>query len=251
MRGALVVALAAVLVLLTTGASGERPKETVRSTLAGQSVRLSLPGGDVEPKGLVVWFHGQGGNVNDRVDGPWLDALRRDGWAIASSQFHRQSWGNAASTRDTALLLDWAREQTGAEVRVWVAGSMGASIALNAMIHGVEPPPCWYGVKPAIALTEMDEVPGGPGYIKRAYGGAVPADRNPVANVDRLPARTRYRIVSSEEDEWVVWDENTRPLVTGLEARGVETSVLDVEGPHADPSHFSARDLVAFARSCL
>ncbi|MCR6033405.1 hypothetical protein GGQ22_18490 [Nocardioides sp. zg-579] len=250
-----VLGVAAALVvapMLSTGANGGERGEgptTIRSTLAGQSVRLSLPG--PEPKGVVVWFHGQGGNVNDRVDGPWLDALRRDGWAVASSEFHSQSWGNAASTKDTRLLQEWAEKQAGAEVRLWVSGSMGASIALNALTHGVQAPPCWYGVKPALDLTRMDQVPGGPGYIRRAYGGGpVPADRNPIDNVDRLPTETRYRVVSSKQDEWVAYDENTQPLVEQLRSRGADITLLDVKGGHADPSHWNARDLVAYADSC-
>ncbi len=249
-----VLGVAAALVvapMLSTGANGggEKGPTTVRSTLAGQSVRLSLPG--PEPKGVVVWFHGQGGNVNDRVDGPWLDALRRNGWAVASSEFHSQSWGNAASTKDTRLLVEWAEKQAGAKVRLWVSGSMGASIALNALTHGVRAPACWYGVKPALDLTRMEKVPGGPGYIRRAYGGGpVPADRNPIANVDRLPTETRYRVVSSKQDEWVDYAENTRPLVDQLRGRGADISLLDVKGGHADPSHWNARDLVAYADSC-
>ncbi|WKN49747.1 S9 family peptidase [Nocardioides sp. Arc9.136] len=253
----LVVALgvaAAVVVapLLSSGADGgtEEQATTIRSTLAGQSVRLSVPGDD--PKGLVIWFHGQGGGVNDRVDGPWLDALRRDGWAVASSEFHSQSWGNEASTKDTRLLVEWAEKQVGTKARVWVSGSMGASIALNALTHGVKAPACWYGVKPALDLTQMDQVPGGPGYIRRAYGGgSVPADRNPIQNVERLPGETRYRVVSSRQDEWVPWQENTQPLVQQLESRDVAVSVLDVKGGHADPSHWDAADLVSYASSCV
>lgn len=251
MRALLVGMMAVLLVLLNTGASGERPNETVRSGLAGQPVRLSLPAGDTAPKGVVIWFHGQGGNVNDRVDGPWLGALRRDGWAIASSSFHEQSWGNPASTRDAARLVAWAREQTGVPVRLWVAGSMGGAVALNALTHGVEAPPCWYGVKPAIALTRMDHVPGGPGYIRRAFGGRVPLGRNPVRNLDRLPEATRYRIVSSRQDQWVIYAENTKPLVAKLAERGADVTLLAAEGLHDDPSHFNAHDLVEYADSCL
>jgi hypothetical protein len=251
MKAALVTAGALVLVFVTTAASGEHPNETVRSSLAGEQVRLSLPGGDAMPKGLVIWFHGQGGNVNDRVDGPWLDALRRDGWAIASSEFHAQSWGNPASTADAARLVEWAEKMTGTKVRLWVSGSMGGSIALNAMTHGVPAPPCWYGVKPAISLKQMATVPGGPGFIRAAFGGDVPADRNPVQNIDKLPTDTRYRIVSSRQDQWVIYNENTRPLVRKLGARGAEVSLLTVKGLHDDPSHFNARDLVAFANTCL
>jgi len=250
-RSALVVAFAVALVLLTTAATGERPSETVRSRLSGEPVLLSMPGGEVEPKGLVVWFHGQGGNVNDRVDGPWLDALRRDGWAIASSEFHAQSWGNAASTLDAQRVIDWAEKQTGVKVKLWVSGSMGGAVSLNAMTHGVTPPPCWYGVKPAIALTEMEEVPGGPGFIFKAFGGPVPPDRNPVRNVTRLPAQTRYRVVASPDDHWVLYKENTVPLVEKLTARGVDVSVLRATGLHDDPSHWNARDLVDFANSCV
>lgn len=251
LKGSLVVAGALLLVFVTTAASGEHPNETVRSSLAGEPVRLSLPVGDSGPKGLVIWFHGQGGNVNDRVDGPWLDALRRDGWAIASSEFHAQSWGNPASTRDTANLVEWAEAITGTKATLWVSGSMGGSIALNAMTHGVPAPPCWYGVKPAISLKQMDHVPGGPGFIRDAFGGDVPADRNPVQNIDKLPVGTRYRIVSSRQDQWVMYDENTRPLVRKLGARGADVSQLTVVGLHDDPSHWNARDLVAYANSCL
>lgn len=245
------LALAVTLVVLTTGASGEHPSESVRSSLAGEPVRLSLPGGGVEPKGVVLWFHGQGGNVNDRVDGPWLDALRRDGWAIASSNFHAQSWGNPASTQDTARLIRWAERMTGARVKVWVSGSMGGAVSLNALIHGVRPPPCWYGVKPAIALTDLNEVPGGPGYIFKAFDGPVPPERNPVKNVSRLPRETRYRVVSSREDHWVIYDENSGPLIDKLHEFGVEVSELEAVGLHDDPSHWQPRDLVSFANSCL
>jgi hypothetical protein len=251
LKASLVLVGALLLVFVTTAASGEHPNETVRSSLAGESVRLSLPGGGAEPKGLVIWFHGQGGNVNDRVDGPWLDALRRDGWAIASSEFHDQSWGNPASTSDADRLVAWAEKMTGVPVRLWVSGSMGGSIALNAMTHGVPAPPCWYGVKPAISLKQMDHVPGGPAYIRDAFHGEVPADRNPVQNIDRLPADTRYRIVSSRQDQWVMYDENTRPLVRKLSARGADVSLLTVNGLHDDPSHFNASDLVDYADSCL
>lgn len=251
MRSAFVIALALVAVLLTTGSTGQPPSETLRGSLAGEEVRLTTPGEGIEPKGLVVWFHGQGGNVNDRIDGPWLDALRREGYAIASSNFHAQSWGNPASTRDAELLVDWAEEKTGLPVTLWVSGSMGGSVSLNALIHGVKAPNCWYGVKPAIALTEMDEVPGGPGFIYKAFAGQVPPDRNPVANVGSLPVSVRYRIVASRGDQWVIFKENAGPLSSGLRERGADVTQLIVEGFHDDPSHFNARDLVAYADSCL
>lgn len=236
---------------LTMVDAGELPGAAVRSELAGQPVLLSLPGEGIEPKGLVLWFHGQGGGVDVRMADPFLDTLRRDGWAVASSDYHRASWGNRASTRDVRLLTGWARDRTGLEPTLYVAGSMGAAVSLNAMLHGVRPPRCWYAVRPAIALTRMDAVPGATRFIRRAFDGPVPASRDPVANLAALPAEIRYRVVASRDDPWVAYDENAEPFVRSLGARGVEVSEVTVYGGHDDDSHFNGRDVLAFANSCL
>ena len=248
MRVAVVTLVAIVMGLLTGAPTGERAGSIERDQLAGQDARLTLPTGD--PKGLVVWFHGQGGGANDRVDGAFLRALTRDGYAIASSSFHFQSWGNAASTDDTARLTAWAEEKTGLPVSLWVSGSMGGAISLNALLHGVTPPACWYGVKPAISLNRMDNVPTGNKFINAAYGGSVPSDRNPVKNVASLPSDVRYRVVASPEDTWVPIEENGGALVSELDALGVEASYLAATGPHEDVSHWDSGDLVDFANSC-
>jgi len=205
MRAAAVLVVALLVVVLTTAASGEKAGAIVRSNLAGQNVRLTLPTGRREAEGRRDLVPRPAGNVNDRIGTPWLDALRRDGWAIASSDFHLESWGTPESTDDTQRLVKWAEKQTGVPVTLWVSGSMGGATSLNAMVHGVAPPPCWYGVKPAVALTDMEEVPGGPENIAEAFDGPVPTDRNPIENVDLLPLETRYRVVSSVDDQWVIY----------------------------------------------
>ena len=250
MRVAVVAMLALVVGLFTGAPTGEEAGSVVRSSLNGQPVRLTLPTGSGPPKGLVLWFHGQGGGVNDRVDGPFLRALTREGYAIASSTFHYQSWGNADSTTDTELLEDWAVDQVGLPVSLWVSGSMGGAISLNALVHGVTPPQCWYGVKPAISLNRMDAVPTSTKFINLAYGGAVPVDRNPVKNLAELPDDVRYRVVASPEDPWVPINENGGALISQLDARGVDATYHAASGPHEDPSHFDSGDLVDFANSC-
>lgn len=249
MRVTLVAILALVVVALTSAATGEQAGTVVRSELAGQPARLALPTGG-ESKGVVIWFHGQGGDVDAHADNPFLTTLHRDGYAIASSSFHLKSWGNPASTDDTRRLQDWAEKMADAPVVLWVAGSMGGSVSLNAMLHGVRPPPCWYGVHPAISLGDMDTVPGAPKNILRAYQGQPPVSRDPIQNVDRLPDDVRYRVVASPEDPLVDYEENVTPLVTGLEDRGAEITSLPVTGDHEDPSHWNAQDLLAFAESC-
>lgn len=251
----ILAAVALVLALLTlsttTVAAGELPGETVRAELAGQPVLLSLPGEGIEPKGLVLFFHGQGGDVNVRVGDPFLDTLRRDGWAVASSNYHEESWGNAASTEDVRRLTRWAKEQTGLAPSVYVAGSMGAAVSLNAMLHGVNAPDCWYGVRPALDLTEMDRVPGARRFIREAFDGPVPTDRDPIDNVASLPAQTRYRVIASRDDPEVTYEQNAEVFVDSLLERGVDVTEQQVYGGHDDPSHFNAHDVLAFANTCL
>lgn len=215
------VVLAIFLVVATAGSTGEEPGSMVYGTLAGQDVRLSLPATD-EPLSVALFFHGQTGGVDNRMDEPWLQSLLRAGWIIASSDFHTASWGNEASTQDTELLAQWATEQSGEPVRLFVSGSMGATVSLNALTHGLQAPACWYAVKPAVDATRMGNVPGATRIIRQAHAGRrVPADRNPATQASRLPLETRDRMVSSYEDPGVVRTENTvsvEPGSTGLES---------------------------------
>jgi hypothetical protein len=246
-----VLAFVFLAVGFATASTGEQTGSVVRSSLAGQAVRLSLPAGNGEPKGIALWFHGQGGGADHRVESPWLEALRRDGWVIASSDFHESSWGNAASTDDTERLIDWAEEETGLDVELWVAGSMGGAVSLNALNFGVEAPPCWYGVKPAISLTQMDHVPGGRRSIATAYDGSVPTERDPVRNLASLPVEIHYRVVASKDDHWVRYDQNSERLIEALIDRGADVSLLPARGLHEDPSHWNGPDLVRFADECV
>ncbi|WP_205471648.1 hypothetical protein [Nocardioides sp. SYSU D00038] len=245
------VVLAVLFVFATASATADAPSgDVVYGKLKGQDVRLSIPA-TAHPKGIAIFFHGQTGGVDNRMDEPWLQALLRSGWIIGSSDFHTASWGNAASTDDTVQLVRWAEEQTGHRVKLFVSGSMGASVSLNAMAHGVKAPRCWYGVKPAVDLTTMGNVPGANRIISEAYGGQpVPADRNPVENIGSYSTDTVYRMVSSFQDTWVPRTTNAGRLAEGLAARGAEVSILDVVGGHDDPSHFNATDLVTFGSRC-
>ena len=185
---ALVVAL--LMVLATATATAEAPTgDVIYDKFHGQDVRLSIPP-TADPKGVAIFFHGQTGGVDNRMDEPWLQGLMRSGWIVASSDFHTASWGNEVSTQDTKELIAWAEEQTGEPVRLFVSGSMGGTVSLNAMLHGVDPPACWYGVKPAVDPTRMDAVPGANRIIYEAYGGEpIPDDRNPAMNIDSVLER--------------------------------------------------------------
>jgi hypothetical protein len=243
--------IALLLVFATQAATAEAPTGSViYGRIKAQDVRLSMPPTQ-HPKGIAIYFHGQNGGVDNRMDEPWLQSLVRAGWVVASSDFHTDSWGNEESTDDTTNLITWAEQQThDLPIKLYVSGSMGGTVSLNAMTHAGLAPPCWYGVKPAVDLTKMQNVPGGPRIIREAFGGDVPFDRNPINTIDQLPTTTRYRMVTSPEDTWVFETQNTDPLAAGLEARGAQVSVFKVHGTHDDPSHFDNADLLEFAASC-
>jgi hypothetical protein len=246
----LALVVAVIMVLATATATAEAPTgDVLYDEFRGQDVRLSIPP-TADPKGVAIFFHGQTGGVDNRMDEPWLQGLMRSGWIVGSSDFHTASWGNEASTQDTKDLIAWAEEQTGEPVRLFVSGSMGGTVSLNAMLHGVEPPACWYGVKPAVDPTRMGAVPGAKRIIGDAYGGPVPDDRNPARNIESFSTDTRYRFVASKSDQWVRYDENTGPMVASLKERGADVSLLEVIGTHDDPSHFNVSDLVEFANGC-
>ena len=126
-------------------------------------------------------------------------------------------------------------------MRLFVSGSMGATVSLNAMTHGVESPACWYGVKPAVDPTKMQDVPGAKRIIAKAYGGEpVPADRNPAKNVDKFPTDTRYRFVASpQRPVGALRGEHRSRWLEASTQRGAEVSMLEVIGDHDDPSHFN------------
>ena len=243
------IVLAIALVAFTAGSTGEREGSVVRDVIGQQDVRLSIPTTD-DPRGIALFFHGQTGGVDNRMDEPWLQALVRDGWIVGSSDFHTASWGDAESTEDTIALEEWAEKTTGEEVELFVSGSMGAAVSLNALTHGVEAPTCWYGVKPAVDITKMGAVPKARQLIREAYGEVVPLDRNPVNTISELSTDTRYRMVSSFADPWVKRRENTDVLASRLLKMGAEVTVLTAKGTHDDPSHFDVHDLVDFAATC-
>jgi hypothetical protein len=249
-RWGIAAALAA-LVLVSAGCSSTKNADgdrTITDTVNGQPVRVDMPAG--KTKGLAVWFHGQSGDVSTRMNEPWLNKLRVEGWAVASSDFHKDAWGNADAVAATSALVDWASEKAGTPATLYVAGSMGGVNSLNTMVNTSDDPKCWYGTMPVVDLENVGSVPKSAEQISAAYGSTIPASHNPAQNIDQLPD-AKYRVLSSLSDTWVPAISNSDVLVAGLSAAGKEVSTRRASGEHGDPSHFNASDLAAFAASCL
>lgn len=220
---------------------------TIRASLGDQSVRLDLPtGGHVQH--LAIWFHGQGGDVDTRMNQPWLNGLRGEGWAVASGDLAGNAWGNRAATDDAADLSEWAQKRSGQPVSLIVAGSMGALASLTAMEHGWLTPRCWYGTMPVLDLTTVARVPSADAQIRAAYDGPPPVADSPALSASPLPA-IAYRVLASPQDTWVPKSSNADRLADRLPTKATLTSRA-VSGEHGDPSHFDARDLQQFASRC-
>ena len=208
----------------------------------GNTARLDMPEGPLQR--VAVWFHGQNGDENTRMNEDWLNTLRDHGWAVAAAEFHGSSWGNPESVTDTESLTAWIREQTGMAPSLWIAGSMGAAVSLNALINTDPDPACWYGAMPVVDLATVSNVPAADEQIAEAWNGN---PQNP--DLSLLP-NIRYRVLGSPDDDWVPANLNGEALVNALRERGRDATYRAVSGEHGDASHFDARDLQAFADTC-
>lgn len=223
---------------------------TMTAEIDGQGVRLDMPR-EGAAHAVALWFHGQGGDENQRMNEPWLNTLRENGWAVAAGELGRSSWGSPESVEGASELAEWASEEAGAPVRLVVAGSMGAAVSLNAMREGLLESPCWYGTMPVVDLDSVSNVPEAAEQMADVYGGPPPDESNPAAHLDELPTETAYRVLASPGDTWVPSTSNADVLTQALRGMGVDVSAADAAGEHGDPSHFDSRDLERFARNCV
>lgn len=149
------------------------PGATLTGVLDGQRVRLDMATSQ-HTVGLAVWFHGQRGDVDSYMGSGWLDSIRSQGWAVASSDLHGASWGDPEAVQDARELVRWATEHAHADVGLLVAGSMGGLASLNALIDGAVSSPCWFGTEAVVDVTSVSAVPESTAEIQRVYGGPPP-----------------------------------------------------------------------------
>src|SRR4051812_24117325 len=88
--------IALLLVFATATATAEAPTGSViYGRVKAQDVRLSMPPTE-HPKGIAIYFHGQNGGVDNRMDEPPLQALGRPGRGGAPPHLHTRPGGNEA-----------------------------------------------------------------------------------------------------------------------------------------------------------
>jgi alpha-beta hydrolase superfamily lysophospholipase len=129
------------------------------------------------------------------MNAPWLNAVRAKGWAVASSDYHLNAWGNARAVADVKALVAWTEKESGHGAKIFIAASMGSVNSLNAMLDGGVAPKCWYGVSPIVDLTTIGAVPNAATEIEAAYGSNLAAASNPATRMAGLPTNTKFRIL--------------------------------------------------------
>lgn len=216
---------------------------TITDQVNGQNVRVDLPKGGEPAEALAIWFHGQNGDVNSRMNEDWLNALRDAGWAVAAGDLAGNAWGNSEATAAARDLQAWAEESSGATTRLLVAGSMGGITSLNALDAGAVDASCWYGIMPVVDPGAVEKVSNSREQIAAAWG-----DESPGIPTG-LPA-IRYRVLASPDDELVPKPDNA-DIIADIVPEGTEVAEVTVSGPHGDPSHFDPADLASFASTCL
>lgn len=229
--------------------STTRSPATVDDTLAGQRVRLDLPGGT--PIGVALFFHDRGADVDARMGEEWLSALVDEGWAVASSDLHGDAWGSSASSADASNLATWATRQVGLAPSLMIAEGMGALTSLNALIRSETPVACWYGVQSIVDMRTIGDVAGAEDEIAAAYGGAPSSRDNPLQNLEPLSSLAdTFRIIGAESDELISNQENSQALAEGLRARDADAQYTGLPVGHDDSALFDSADLVGFAQGC-
>lgn len=217
---------------------------SIEGTIDGQRFRIEYDP-DVNPIGVAVWFHGQNGDIDSRLDDPMLRNLVNDGWVVAASEMRGNNWGNHESVEDVTRLVEFAQEKTDARTVLFAAASMGGVASLNSIRFGQVEATCWWGTMPVVDLDAAAEsVPNAREEMSAAFGETAIEPYNPSSG--DLPA-ARYRILWSPDDITVVASENAA-LLEGMVSS--ELTFKEVTGPHNSPAHFDADDLREFAASC-
>lgn len=159
MKSQSIAALFALIAMALASCSGQRPIELdyLRVSIDGQPT-LGIVRKDVEPRGVVVFFHGLDNQEYSLIaDGPHkalTDKLVNAGFAVIASKAGGDAYGNPASQRNYRELAWKALEHYNTENVFMIAESMGAIAAANLLASGNPPGVLGlYAINPVLNLA--------------------------------------------------------------------------------------------------
>ncbi len=206
---------------------------------------------------LCIYFHGTGENhdsfLGDANEKTVVDELLNRGYAIVSSDFHGDNWGNQDALNDLqSLILDLSNRISITSI-VAIGQSMGAVASLNAIHKLLYPISAWVGIYPVCSLADQYAfVAGHTTQINTAYGipgsgtyAAQTAGFDPLlAEADKFSG-VPMLFFASEGDTLVRKAQNTDALVSHL-ASYAQTQVVVHTGDHGDASAFQPTAVADF-----
>lgn len=250
-QGAAAVAGCLVLLLALFGCSAfggadAPPEAHVENLVVDGQAALALVPGKTQPRGLVIYLHGFGGNhesLQSADQAGIADRLVADGYVVAASDAHFDAFGNAESQQAYVDLARELRDRYSTSRTFLLAESMGTVAALQIVAH--DQIPDLVGMVAISGLTDLDTVAGTEfePLLRQAYGGRLPTGaENPARLSASAFAGTRLRFYVTEGDDLVVSAENATPFVTKVQGVA-DVSVVQCTGGHVDASCFQPDDI--------
>ncbi len=238
---------------------------TLTPTISGQPAIIGYVNSlkVTQPVKLVIYFHGSGTNQLNPFTDPnsktIIDKLLSEGYIVATSQAHGNSWGNQASQDDYLALYNYINTNYNVSEVTYIGHSMGGLASLSMMSKNtISKAKSWYGIMPVTNLADAYSVPSFVPDIESAYsfsGGAnypaATAGYDPQLLVTSTYSARRYIMTASPSDVLVSKANNSDLFNTKMLSGNISSSVITASGVHGDISHFIPKDVTSFIKNSV
>ena len=246
-----VVVLTAVAVLVSAGsvsACSRSPKESfdyMRVELRGQAV-LGVSKRGVEPRGVVVYFHGLDKDQDiltaDDAHEHLTNALTSAGFAVVAGNAGGNAFGNQVSQDQYADIAKLASERYKVQNVFFLAESMGTLAAVNMMARALTS-----RVRGLAAISPALNLESTPPAYQAAVAEAYPEQSFADANPMNLPAESfqgkHFRFYVTPQDAIVSTKNNAKAFQARF-GSVADISIVECTGAHLDPSCIQPDDIV-------
>lgn len=231
----------------------------------GVDIRVLVPGNHAVGASypVVLYHHGQGETYTAvTADTLKLGVVRNllgNGYIVAGSSQHGNSWGSDAGTADMLHLYNYIIANYGSTLRtIQFSQSAGGPSGLlcSTVDFAVPLTKGWFGIYPCCDLAWC-YANGFDADIDTAYGidgtpyATATAGHDPVLLAATKFDNLRMRFYASDGDLVVHKPDNTDVLRTLVTGHATELALVTCTGTHGDPTHFRPTDVSAFCARCI
>jgi pimeloyl-ACP methyl ester carboxylesterase len=247
---ALLTAIAVVVAVTSVPSCSRDPKKEfdyVRVQLNGQPV-LGVTKRGVEPRGVVVFFHGLDKDqfilTADEIHTHLTDVLTSSGFAVVAGQAGGNAFGNPDSQNHYAAITKMGIERFRVQNVFFLAESMGALAAINLLAS-----PDSKRVRGLAAISPALNLESTPPQYRDAVAAAYPGEPLESVNPLNLPVEAmqgkKLRFYVTPQDAIVSTKKNARAFDARF-GSVADISIVDCTGAHLDASCIQPEDIVAW-----